>query len=86
MAKITNKPKVELELTFTINEAEARALDALVGYNYDDFIAIFKEKLGKHYIEKDNAEDGLRLFFESIRKIMPGYLSQLEKAKKAFNE
>lgn len=46
MATITQKPQVTLELHFKIDEAEALALDALVGYGDDAFIKAFKEKLG----------------------------------------
>jgi hypothetical protein len=42
MAKITTRPNVNLDLTFTINESEARALDALAGYGDDSFIKAFK--------------------------------------------
>ncbi len=82
MAKIIAKPKLELELSFTVNESEARALDALVGYGDDAFIKAFYEKLGKCYM--DNHEQGLRDFFTSIRKLVPPILSNFKEAKEAF--
>ena len=50
MAQITQKPTVTLDLNFRVTEAEARALNALVGYGDDAFIVAFKEKLGKVYL------------------------------------
>jgi hypothetical protein len=82
MAQITQKPTVTLELNFRVTEAEARALDALVGYGDDAFIAAFKEKLGKVYIEDHEA--GLRSFFQSVRGFVPPLLERANKARKAF--
>lgn len=82
MAKIIGKPNIDLKFQFEINEAEARALDALVGYGDDAFIKHFYETLGKCYME--NHEKGLREFFQSIRQSVPGILSQLGKARSAF--
>jgi hypothetical protein len=82
MAQITQRPTVKLELVFTINEAEARALDALVGYGDDAFINEFKASLGAAYIE--NHEQGLRLFFKSVRQFMPAALQRADKARNAF--
>ena len=84
MAKITGKPTIELSLTFTINEKEARALDALVGYGDDAFIKAFKDNLGKAYI--DGNEEGLREFFTSIRSMMPNYLNKINNARGIFNK
>ena len=83
MAKIAQRPKVELELVIVLDEEETRALDALVGYGDDAFIAAFKEKLGKAYL--DDHEDGLRRFFQSIRQNVPPILERLKKAKEAFD-
>jgi hypothetical protein len=82
MAQIFVQPKLELNLTFTVTEEEARALDALVGYGDDAFIKAFKESLGSHYMEKH--EQGLRSFFVTIRKWMPTILGALDKAKTSF--
>lgn len=84
MAALESRPKIDLEISLKINEAEARALDALVGYSFDDFIKVFKEGLGRHYME--NNEEGLRTFFKDIRQIMPGILYQVDKARKEFQK
>lgn len=82
MAEIIGRPNVNLDLTIRINEAEARALDDLVGYGDDAFIKVFYEKLGKCYMEKHEA--GLRSFLSSIRKFLPSELSKLDSARQAF--
>lgn len=83
MAKITVRPAVDLVFRFSIDEQEARALDALAGYGDDSFITAFYEKLGKSYMEDHEA--GLRSFLKSIRDIIPPALLQLESARKAFD-
>lgn len=80
--KITQRPKIELELVFTVNESEARALDALAGYGDDSFIKAFYDNLGKAYME--DHEQGLREFLKTIRLTVPGHLERLDNAKKAF--
>lgn len=83
MPKLVSKPSLNLDIVFTINESEARALDALVGYGDDAFIEAFKAKLGAHYLS--NHEDGLRSVFKGLREFLPGALSQLDEARKVFN-
>lgn len=83
MAKISQQPQVNLSLTFTISEAEARALNGLTGYDFDSFVRTFYEKLGTHYLRPH--EDGLRQFFESIRENIPPILARADAARKAFN-
>ena len=82
MAKIVSKPAVILELSFTINESEARALDALVGYDSDDFIKVFKAHLGSAYLRGN--EDGLKEFFKSIRAIVSPALEKIDTIRKGF--
>jgi hypothetical protein len=83
MAKLEERPRVELEVRFTVTESEARALDALVGYGDDAFIKVFYEKLGKAYMREH--EQGLRSFFKSIREMMPSFLDRADRARKVFN-
>ena len=84
MAQISEYPKLELVLKFTVNEEEARALDALAGYGHDAFIKHFYEFLGKHYMEKH--EDGLRTFLKSIQSVVGVGLNRLDTARKIFNK
>jgi len=82
MATISQQPKVELKVTFQITEAEARAIDGLVGYDFDGFVKAFYTQLGESYLKPHEA--GLRTFFESIRNEMPAILDRTDKARKAF--
>ena len=84
MAKITKTPTVNLSLTFTINESEARALDALAGYDHELVVKVFKDHLGSHYIK--GHEQGLITFLTDIRGFIPGVLAKLDDARKTFNE
>lgn len=84
MAQVTVNPKLDISISFTINEEEARALDALSGYGDDAFIKVFKEKLGETYMK--NHEQGLRSFLRSIRTIVSGGLATLEQARQLFRE
>lgn len=84
MAKIVQHADVEMTLTFEVNESEARALDALVGYGTDEFLAFFYEHLGTHYMKPHEA--GLRSLFESIKESVPPYLSRADRARAAFKE
>ena len=84
MAKIIARPKIALELAFSVTEIEARALAALAGYGDDAFIKAFDELLGRHYMEPHEA--GLRAFLKSIREIVPGHLNRVDQARKTFEE
>lgn len=83
MTKIAANPTIDLRLTFTVNEQEARALDALAGYGDDAFVKAFYANLGTHYLAPHEA--GLRSFLRSIRDSMPGILGRVDAARKAFD-
>ncbi len=80
MATWTTKPRVSFEVNVCLNEDEARALDALVGYGDDAFIKVFYEKLGTAYMQQH--EKGLRSLFESVRLFMPQQLCVIDQARK----
>lgn len=82
MATIDCRPTIELKVTFALTEEEARAMDALVGYGDDAFVKAFYEKLGQAYMKPHEA--GLRSLFQSIRNQLPGILSRVDSARKAF--
>lgn len=84
MAIITQKPKVTVEATFTVNEQELRALSALAGYGDDAFIKMFYDSLGKTYMQPHEA--GLREFLKSIRNIADTIISRTNNARKAFED
>lgn len=82
MARLTERPRLDLNVQFNVNEEEARALDALVGYGDDAFIKHFKETLGSAYIR--DHEQGLRSFFKSVREMMPPILNKLDAARRVY--
>ncbi len=84
MAKITQQADINLTFTFTINEAEARALDALVGYGTDEVLRVFMEHLGSHYMKAHTG--GLKTFLSDVRAIIPPMLSRLDEARKTFQK
>ena len=65
--------KVKVKMSFTVpcelTEGEVRALDALVGYGFDNFIKMFYSGLGKHYMEP--YENDLRQLFDKIESLRP---------------
>jgi hypothetical protein len=84
MAKLTQRPTVQVEAVLTVNEAELRALDALAGYGDDAFIRAFYEKLGEAYMREH--ENGLREFLKTIRSLAPSILNRADAARAAFTE
>lgn len=82
MAKIEQKPVITISATFTVNESELRALEALAGYGDDAFIKTFYEKMGRVYLEPHEA--GLREFLKSIREIASPILDRTDAARKVF--
>lgn len=84
MATIKARPKLDVVLDFTINEAEARALNELSSYGVDEFIKAFYEKLGQHYMQQHEA--GLRSFLESTQQFIEPELRRIDEARKVFNE
>lgn len=83
MAVIAGKPDVRLIVTLALNEDEARALDAIVGYGSDNFIDAFYKQLGRSYLEKHEA--GLRTLFDSVREHVGPLLSRTDSARAAFH-
>lgn len=68
----------------TINEDEMGALDALIGYGIDPFLAVFYEKLGKAYMEPHEA--GLRSLFKTIKEQVLPPLHDVKQARRDLEE
>ena len=79
MAKFTLKPTVKFEMHMTLNESEARALEALAGYGVDDFIKFFYEHMGEHYLKPHEA--GLRELLSSVRANVGPQLATMDKVR-----
>lgn len=84
MAKATAYPVLDVTVSFTVNESEARALDALAGYGDDAFIKAFYERLGTSYMTKH--ECGLREFLKSIRDVVGPALAEIDTARRWIKE
>lgn len=82
MASIKGQPTIEITLTLKINEEEARALDALSGYNLDDFLKFFYQQMGTSYMQPHEA--GFREFLRSVREIVPLWLARADNARRLF--
>lgn len=82
MSKIEQRPKVECDVVLRLTEGEMRFLDALVGYGWDGFIKVFREKLGTSYI-RDYEADGKALF-QQIRSDFPSILRRANDARDVF--
>jgi hypothetical protein len=78
--KVQPKLRLDFEVTFTVNEQELRALDALVGYGFKSFIETFYQHLGKSYMEPH--EKGLQSLFARIEELRPA-LSQIDDVRKS---
>jgi hypothetical protein len=81
MAKFTTLSKMEFKVTLEMTEEEARALDALIGYDVNEFIKNFYTFLGKVYMEEH--EEGLRSLFHS-RDDLRNQLHKITYARNTF--
>ena len=82
MAKVTQAAQIGLSVHLTINEQEARALEALAGYGIKEFINTFYKEMGHHYLEPH--EKGLVSFLEMVKDQIPTMLSRADRAREAF--
>lgn len=71
---------VEVRVTFTITEDEARALDAIAGYGDSAFIDTFYKGCGKAYLQP--YESGLRSFLKSIREVVSPALNEADSLRR----
>jgi hypothetical protein len=81
---ITQSVKLNAEIIITLNESEARAIEALFGYSHEDFINFFYKNLGTHYLKPH--ESGLRSLMKAVNLSIPYELSKLDKARKILSE
>jgi hypothetical protein len=83
MTRLTQFPSINLDVSIKLNESEMRALDALAGYNVDQFLKFFYKDMGRAYMEPHEA--GLRSLFETIRSELPPIMKRMTAAKQAFS-
>lgn len=74
----------EFKVHLVLPENEARALHDIVAYGFKSFIDVFKEKLGKCYIEKH--EEDCKKMFEAIYDQFPKHFHKFDEARKIFEK
>lgn len=82
--KVRPNASVSFNVVVTLNESEARALEALAGYGTQSFLKTFYDELGSHYLKP--YESGIVSLFESIKERIKPALSKIDKARDAINE
>jgi hypothetical protein len=80
--KIASTSKVEINITLTLTEVEARALQAMTVYGHEPFLKGFYNKLGRSYMQPH--EKGVITLFETIKKEIPKHLAKADEAREAF--
>lgn len=82
--EILSQPKMEFSVILKLTEQEAGALHDIVAYGYKPFMDVFKEKLGKAYIEKH--ESGAESLFKVIAAEMPTHFARFREAREVFDK
>lgn len=77
---------MEFRLRLDLSETEARALDALTGYEggATEFIKRFYDKCGQHYMKPH--EKGLISLWKTIREELPKHFYRFDEARRVFNK
>lgn len=82
MSKLTQAPRVELDVSVKLTIAEIKALDAIAGYGSKAFLEVFYEHMGVSYLRPHEA--GLRSLFETIRSELSPIIERHKAARTAF--
>lgn len=79
VADVKPHGRITMEVTLVLNEREARALNALTSYGFDDFLNALYTKLGRTYIEP--YQDGLASLFTRCRETITPTIKDIEDAR-----
>ena len=82
MSKLTQLPRIDVDVGLKLSMAEVQALEALAGYGVDGFLEVFYKQMGKHYLQPHEA--GLRSLFNTIRSELPPIIKRYKAARQAF--
>lgn len=82
MSKLTQLPRINVDVELKLSMAEVQALEALTGYGTDGFLEVFYRNMGEHYLQPHEA--GLRSLFDTIRSELPPIISRYKAARQAF--
>lgn len=81
-SRLTQQPRIEVDVDIKPSMTEVQALEALAGYGTKAFLEVFYKQMGKHYLEPHEA--GLRSLFDTIRSELPPIIRRYQSAKQAF--
>jgi hypothetical protein len=76
--------EVGFTVTLKLTEQEARALTVLPSYGTKQFIKMFYENMGRHYLQPH--EQGIISLFSKIEKELPQHLRKFDEVRKILNE
>jgi len=82
MAEVKSKSDLQITITITLSEVEARALHTITTYGTKNFLETFYEKLGRSYLEP--YEKGIESLFFTLDRQIPEHIRKIDKARKAF--
>lgn len=82
MKTINSQASMEFHVTIKITEAEARALEALVGYGFKPFRDTFYKYMGEHYMKPH--EKGLEDLFKTVSTEIKPHLHRIDRTKATF--
>lgn len=80
MAKVRGEVFTTGTVTLVLDEAEARALEALAGYGDEKFLEVFYKHLGEAYLRPHQA--GLFSLFSAARGEVGQVLNAIDKRRK----
>jgi len=82
MDKVNSTAQMEFQVTLKLNEKEARALNAITLYGTKEFLKVFYECLGKHYLQPN--ESGVESLFATIKEELPKHISKFDKCREKW--
>jgi hypothetical protein len=82
MATITQRPKVEVTATFTLDEEELRALEHMTQWGVNSLMYALRKLSLSEFAQHEPA---ITRWFGAIREKVPGILTRADDARKAFN-
>lgn len=75
---------MDFGIIIELTEQEARALEAITLYGVKNFLDVFYQHLGKHYLEPH--EEGIKILFSTLKTEMPKHLRKMDKIRKVWIE
>jgi len=83
MVEVLSRSKIEMTVTLTLPEDEARALVEITKYGANAFLKGYYKHLGRSYLAP--YEGDVKTLFESINAQLPSHLKKVDNARRIFN-